>query len=277
MSYAGSMSASGPAPVTLRILAGVEQQNLAREIFDEVWPSDEGTQITANLLQALVHNGTYLSGAFIGDEIVAAAFAFPGVDKSGHLHLHSHMTAVREGFRNQGIGSAVKWHQRAWAMERGYDSIKWTFDPLVRRNAKLNIVKLGVQVFDYFPDFYGDLPDVLNAGDPTDRTMAYWELTSMRVSDALNRRLVFNAENRPVALAKIDGHPVEREIGLSAPEILCYIPADIIEIRSMDSALALKWRLALRNQLHRRLSSGWAIVGFTEDGAYIVSRNEGDR
>ena len=139
--------------VSIRMLSGVAEQNLARRIFDEVWPTDEGTQITANLLQALVHNGTYISGAFMGDEIVAAAFAFPGRDSHGHFHLHSHMAAVKEQFRNLGIGSQIKWHQRAWAMENGYDTITWTFDPLVRRNAKLNLVKLGAQVFEYFPDF----------------------------------------------------------------------------------------------------------------------------
>ena len=47
----------------IRILVGVKEQNFAREIFDDVWPSDEGSQITANLIQAMVHNGTYVAGA----------------------------------------------------------------------------------------------------------------------------------------------------------------------------------------------------------------------
>jgi predicted GNAT superfamily acetyltransferase len=258
-------------PLSIRILAGVTEQNLAREIFDEVWPSQEGTQITANLLQAMVHNGTYVSGAFIGDEIVAAAFAFPGVDEHRHLHLHSHMAAVREGFRNQSIGSALKWHQRDWAIEHGYDTITWTFDPLVRRNAKLNFVKLGVLVLDYFPDFYGDLPDALNAGDPTDRIIARWELTTRRVSDAQEKKLDFATGDTPVALANIHGSPLESDILSSAKQVLCYLPADIIGIRAQDPALALQWRLALRRQLQPRLDTGWVISGFSDDGAYIVS------
>ena len=263
--------------LSIRILSGVAEQNLARAIFDEVWPSDEGTQITANLLQALVHNGTYVSGAFLNGEIVAAAFAFPGRDSHGHFHLHSHMAAVKEEFRNRSIGSALKWHQRAWAMENGYDTITWTFDPLVRRNAKLNLVKLGVQVFDYFPDFYGDLPDALNVGDPTDRSIAYWKLDSERVSDALNRKLFFSGDGMPVALANIHGTPLAQEVDDNESEILCYIPEDIIEIRSRNPELALRWRLALRNELQPRLENGWFIAGFTEDGAYIVSNHKGDR
>ena len=160
--YSDSVTPDLNADPSIRILSGIGEQNLARAIFDEVWPSDEGTQITANLLQAMVHNGTYLAGVFIEDEIVAAAFAFPSFDKNKYLHLHSHMTAVKESCRNRNIGTALKFHQKAWALDHGYETITWTFDPLVRRNAKLNLVKLGVQVFDYFSDFYGNLPDNYN-------------------------------------------------------------------------------------------------------------------
>ncbi len=265
------------ASVSIRMLLGVAEQNLARSIFDEVWPTDEGTQITANLLQALVHNGTYISGAFIDGEIVAAAFAFPGRDSHGNFHLHSHMAAVKEEYRNQNIGSQIKWHQREWAMKNGYDTITWTFDPLVRRNAKLNLVKLGVQVFEYFPDFYGDLPDALNAGDPTDRAIAHWRLNSERVSDALNRKLEFSNNHLPVALANSHGSPLPQRVEEGASTILCYMPEDIIEMRSTNPALALQWRLALRKELQPRLERGWTISGFTGDGAYIVRHQKGDR
>ncbi|MDP1720331.1 MAG: GNAT family N-acetyltransferase [Candidatus Nanopelagicaceae bacterium] len=260
--------------VSIRVLNGVEEQDLARRIFDEVWPTDEGTQITANLLQALAHNGTYVSGVFVEGQIVGAAFAFPSVDEQHHLHLHSHMAAVRENFRDRSIGSTLKWHQRAWALERGYEVITWTFDPLVRRNARLNLIKLGVRVFEYFPNFYGDLPDALNAGDPTDRAIARWELLSQSTLAAASyRNLERLADEIPVALSNIGGSPIHHEIDPSQLQVLCYLPSDIIEIRSQDSALALEWRLALRAELHPRLDSGWQISGFTHDGAYLVTND----
>lgn len=263
--------------VSIRVLSGLEEQNLARRIFDEVWPTDEGTQITANLLQAMAHNGTYISGVFVEGEIVGAAFAFPSVDEHRHLHLHSHMAAVKENFRDRSIGSTLKWHQRAWALERGYEVITWTFDPLVRRNARLNLVKLGVQIFEYFPNFYGDLPDALNAGDPTDRVIARWNLLSQSTLAAASyRNLEKLANGVPVALSNIDGKPIHHEIDPSQSQVLCYLPSDIIEIRSQDSALALEWRLALRAELHPRLNSGWHISGFTHDGAYVVINNGED-
>lgn len=264
---------SDDAQVFIRALSGVKEQNYARAIFDEVWPTDEGTQITANLLQAMVHNGTYVSGVFVDDEVVGAAFAFPGVDEGRHLHLHSHMAAVKEKYRNRNIGSALKWHQRAWALEHGYGTITWTFDPLVRRNARLNLVKLGVHVHEYFADFYGDLPDALNVGDPTDRVIARWELLSDRVLAASrNLNLERTIEAIPVALQNANGEPVRQEVDPKATEVLCYLPADIIEMRATNAALAMEWRLALRAELQSRMNSGWSIAGFTSDGAYVVSK-----
>ncbi len=249
----------------IRILKGIDEQDLAREIFDEVWPSDDGTQITANLLQALVHNGTYVAGAFIEDEIIAAAFAFPGLDEKRHLHLHSHMAAVREPYRNQNIGTALKLHQKTWAIDHGYDTITWTFDPLVRRNSRINLLKLGVDVFDYFADFYGDLADGINNGDRTDRVMAHWSLKG-------EARLPIAADDIPVALSSENGKPIQH--GATGASVLCYLPEDIVALRAVDPDLALEWRLALRNQLQPRLDNGWHIRGYTHDGAYVVTKTE---
>ena len=261
--------------VEIRVLIGVAEQDYAREIFDEVWPTNEGTQITANLLQAMVHNGTYLSGVFVEGEIVGAAFAFPSVDEKRNIHLHSHMTAVKENYRDRSIGSTLKWHQRAWALEHEYEVITWTFDPLVRRNARLNLVKLGVQIFEYFPDFYGDLPDALNAGDPTDRVIARWDLLSKTTcGGARFRNLEKLPDSIPVALSIEDGRPIQHAVNSNASQILCCLPKDIIEMRSQDSELALRWRLALRAELLPRLTSGWHISGFTHDGAFVVSNDK---
>lgn len=262
------------AQVSIRNLQGVIEQDYARKIFDEVWPTDEGTQITANLLQAMVHNGAYVSGVFSDVEVIAAAFAFPGIDSHQQLHLHSHMAAVKEKYRNRNIGSALKWHQRAWALENGYQTVTWTFDPLVRRNARLNLVKLGVEVFEYFADFYGDLPDALNAGDPTDRVIARWDLLSDRVVGAgRNINLELSPEGIPVALANANEKPVRQEVDPSSSVVLCYVPTDIIQMRSENAARAWDWRISLREELQPRLDSGWHIQGFTSDGAYVVTKN----
>ena len=128
-------------------LNSISEQNYARLIFDKVWSIDNGTEITPNLLMAMVHSGAYLSGAFIDDKCVGAAFAFPAT--TGGLHLHSHMTAVLDEYRDQGVGYALKIDQWHWAKKNNYSEISWTFDPLVSRNAKLNLIKLGVNISSY--------------------------------------------------------------------------------------------------------------------------------
>ena len=62
--------------LAIRSLSDFKDQLSAREIFDETWAMDSGTEITPNLLQAMVHSGSYLSGAFIDGKCVGAALHF---------------------------------------------------------------------------------------------------------------------------------------------------------------------------------------------------------
>ena len=153
--------------VEIKSLNSLDEQSLARYVFDQTWSKDAGTEITSNLLQAMVHNGAYLSGAFVNGKIVAASFGFAAIYPE--LHLHSHMTAVLPGNQDNEIGYKLKMHQKNWAKENGFSSVTWTFDPLVARNANFNINKLKAEVVDYYPNFYGSMEDELNAGDESDR------------------------------------------------------------------------------------------------------------
>ena len=141
-------------PVLIRELISISDQNLGLDLFDAIWPiPGGGREIPENLMQAFVHNGSYFVGAFSGNEILGATFGFIGIN--GGTHLHSHMSAVVPSSRDLGIGALMKNHQYNWALERKIPFISWTFDPLVKRNARFNISKLGVEISDYFQDFYG--------------------------------------------------------------------------------------------------------------------------
>ena len=213
-------------------------------VFDKTWAMDAGTEITPNLLQAMVHSGAYLSGAFIDGNCVGAAFAFPAT--TGGLHLHSHMTAVLDKFRDKGIGYALKVDQYKWAKANNYKEITWTFDPLVARNAKLNLLKLGVEISAYYPNFYGDMPDELNAGDESDRVMA-----SLKVVGDLPtpRTAISTPDNSSVLIA---------------------IPSDIVAIRNKDLAENLKWRRSVREEFVGVLARGGKVIGFSVNNEYVV-------
>jgi len=220
------------------------EQSQARYIFDETWAMDSGTEITPNLLKAMVHSGAYLTGAFIGERCVGAAFAFPATTKV--LHLHSHMTAVLDKYRDQGIGYSLKLDQWQWAKKNNYKEITWTFDPLVARNAKLNLIKLGVGISAYYPNFYGDMPDSLNAGDESDRVMASWKVEG----------------EKPVAKNVI--------ISPEKSDILIKIPEDIVTLRREDISENLKWRHKVREEFMRAFEKGGKVVGFSANNEYVV-------
>ena len=230
--------------ISIRPLTSLADQELGRMIFDKTWAMDSGTEITPNLLQAMVHSGAYLSGAFVDGNCVGAAFAFPAT--TGGLHLHSHMTAVLDNFRDKGIGYALKVDQYKWAKQNNYKEITWTFDPLVARNAKLNILKLGVDISAYYPNFYGDMPDELNAGDESDRVMA--------------------------SLKVVGDTPTSRSV-ISIPDksaVLIPIPDDIVAIRGKDLAENLRWRRSVRDEFVGVLARGGKVIGFSVNNEYVV-------
>ena len=230
--------------IKIRPLLTIEDQSMGRAVFDHTWAMDAGTEITPNLLQAMVHSGAYLSGAFIGNECVGAAFAFPAT--TGGLHLHSHMTAVLDKYRDRGVGYLIKIDQWHWAKKNNYQEITWTFDPLVRRNAKLNLLKLGADIASYHPNFYGDMPDALNAGDESDRVLASWKVIG----------------DKPVSRNEI--------VEPLASDILIAIPEDIVAIREIDLAENLKWRHKVRDHFVDALAKGGMVVGFSQNSEYVV-------
>jgi len=230
--------------IRVRELESLQDQDSGRKIFDLTWAMDAGTEITPNLLQAMVHSGSYLSGAFINNEIVGAAFAFPATNNG--LHLHSHMTAVLDAYRDKGVGYALKIDQWNWAKKHKFSHLSWTFDPLVRRNAKLNIVKLGVDISAYHPNFYGEMPDALNAGDESDRLMVSW---STDIDEPKARQLI--AHSKP-------------------DDILIEIPEDIVAIRAKDQSESMKWRRQVRDQFLAAFEKNGKVIGFSTNNEYVV-------
>ena len=228
-----------------------------------------------------MHAGGYVSAAYRGDEPIGASFGFPGrsvrKERSEHgsdrlpvasvapqqpvwqTHLHSHMAAVLPTHRDHHVGSALKMHQRVWALDHGIDTIAWTFDPLVRRNAVLNLVKLGVDVEGFEVDFYGGMDDEINSGDPTDRLFAWWRLTSPKAIAASRGRL-----------ERLD--PIEMIVrGRDVLEI--ELPDDIVALRSESPQAAAQWRIAVREALVAAFADGFTIIGASGAGGYVLERD----
>jgi predicted GNAT superfamily acetyltransferase len=245
----------------------------ATALFAQVWQDQSMSPTNPELLKALEHTGNYVAGAFLGDQLVGASVGIFAVDRS----LHSHVTGIAPESRGLGVGYALKQHQRAWALARGVDTITWTFDPLVRRNAFFNLHKLGACLTAYLPDFYGAMTDSINAGDLSDRLFVCWLLTSPRAVAAAGGRieeadLSALPAHRHVRLDRLDRLDGERPEPRQPrePPWLVAVPKDIERLRRTDAGLARAWRLGVREALLDGLDHGLRITAMSRDGWYVM-------
>jgi predicted GNAT superfamily acetyltransferase len=162
--------------VEVHAVDGVAELRAVEALFAAIWRTGpDRPPVNADVLRALAHTGCYVAGAYLGDRLVGASAGFLG-GADGDLHLHSHITGVDPAFQGRHIGQALKLHQRAWCLDRGIDVVTWTFDPLVRRNGWFNLHRLGADIVEFHRDFYGDMSDGVNAGEPSDRCVVRWRL-----------------------------------------------------------------------------------------------------
>jgi predicted GNAT superfamily acetyltransferase len=185
--------------ILIRSCQGNDELEACVQLQVDTWGYDPTDVIPRKAFLVWQKVGGQVIGAFDTDlpnaspegnpeSLIGFVLALPGV-KQGHgeprAYLHSHMMAVKDGYRNRGIGVELKLAQRQDALKRGIRHIEWTFDPLEIKNAFLNIHKLGAVVNTYLVDFYGISSSRLQGGLPTDRLVAEWELDSAHVEAIL--------------------------------------------------------------------------------------------
>lgn len=254
---------------TIRMLHSYAEVAALGELLAEIWAVPrEQPPIDVSMVIALAHSDCYVAGAYQDGELVGASVGFIG--GRNRDQLHSHITGVRRDRTSAGIGSALKQHQRSWALERGLTAITWTFDPLVARNAYFNLVRLGARVVEYLIDFYGPMDDGLNLGQSSDRAFLRWDLAAAAAGPAVTAAV-------PVLISGPDRLPVLRRELITDQPVELIIPADIEALRRDDPRAALAWRFALRETMTTLLETGWTVTGFQRGGGYLVSppTNEG--
>jgi len=230
----------------------------ANRLFAAIWGD---LQIPAEVMRALAYAGDYVAGAFAGPELIGASAGFLA-QRGDHLHLHSHISGVATSWQGRQVGYSLKMHQREWALARGIDTIEWTFDPLVRRNAFFNLVKLGAAVVAFEPDFYGAMADAINAGDPTDRAVVEWDLNSPPHNGVDDGAVILHAAE--------DGSPVVTDERASS--LRAWVPEDAVALRQRDAAAGRAWRLALRDSFGAAIRDGYRATSMTRDGWYTLTK-----
>ncbi len=270
-----ALVAAEAAGVSVRPVGDLAELKLVARLCTQIWQGSSEPPLTTELLRALDKAGNYVVGAFDGPDLVGACVGVFGAPAA--RILHSHIAGVAPEVRSHNVGFAIKVHQRAWAMQRDVELIEWTYDPLVARNAHINITKLGACPVEYLPNFYGGMRDVINNGDDTDRLLVHWVLDSPAVAAAsagrTRLRTAVSEGNRGAVVAlgvSDDGAPATGRFG--ADISLVAVPTDIEQLRVRNPALGRDWRFAVRESLVTLMEEGGRITGFDKAGWYVVER-----
>lgn len=280
---------------TIRLIETPEEMHLVEDLQREVWSGSETDVVPLHMLVTVVHNGGLVLGAFSEEKIVGFVFGFPGLETTpdGPRPKHcSHMMGVHPDQRDGGIGFALKRAQWQMVRHQGLDHITWTYDPLLSRNAYLNIAKLGAVCSTYRQSEYGDMRDGLNAGLPSDRFQVDWWINTPRVEKRLGKH------PRPTLklnhMTKSGMHPfyaVDSSTSMVRPPehvppfderlLLAEIPADFIALKAKDFSLARDWRFFTRELFETAFAQNYIITDFVFDknngtprGFYILIHGE---
>jgi predicted GNAT superfamily acetyltransferase len=161
------------------------------------------------------------------------------------------------------LGERLKLYQRDAMRRLGVSTMQWTADPLVARNAHLNINVLGARPSEYVENMYGEhTGSVLHGAMPTDRFVYTWHLTPGETSAADSGAPAAGDALMPVAVTiGDDGLPVLRESG-SAAAVRVPIPDDLTAVQSQDPARALAWRLTVRHAIVPLMQRGYTATRF---------------
>lgn len=261
----------------LRPLEGWEEYRACEELQREVWGEGFGEIAPAGLVKVTRRVGGVASGAFDDDgRLVGFVYGVTGLGEDGEPLHWSHMLGVRPGHRDRGLGLRLKEHQRELLLERGVREARWTFDPLVARNAHFNLNRLGVRVLDYESDMYGASESDLHRGLGTDRFVVAWELEAYRPDGdrAPDRSPAAPGGDLPAsAQPAADGRDAPAPAGApeaseansagdAPPVVRVEIPADIFAVRERDPDAAAGWRRRTRRAFLARLDAGYRVSGF---------------
>ncbi len=236
--------------IAVRPLTSLEDATAASALFDRIW--DERRVMGAPLLRAMAAHGGQVLGAFDAGDLVGALVGLVGLTEDGRPVVHSHITGVSPEVQHRGVGFLLKRAQRDWCLARGIDVVTWTMDPMVARNARFNLHKLGAVADRFHRDYYGPMEDAFNRGERSDRIEIRWELRSEGAERAMR------------------GEP--RDPATIEAAVLVRVPEDYHELRDRDADAARRWRDEVADALERAFGEGYVATGFLREGAYVLER-----
>lgn len=263
------MSQASFRPFVIRDVTDPWEMRALEDVQVQAWGYSDREVLPATMFRIGAYTGGVVLGAYPTDEAsplpFGLAYGFPAL-RNGQLWHHSHLLAVQPGWRGSGAAVALKLAQRQRALAQGLTRMTWTFDPLVARNARLNLGKLGARAVSYHPDWYALGTDRATAF-PADRLMIEWDLT---------RPPATRPAPPPQGQRALEGkgeHPGVPRLNLDGEQVLAEVPT---QVDGLGAEARLAWRHALREALSTYLGRGYVVTDLARAGdrAFYVLTQE---
>jgi len=247
--------------ITIREVETLEGLQQCVELQRKVFASPDLEISPVRHLLVARYAGGFTIGAYAGARLVGFVLSLPMFLENLKPAFYSHMTAVDQEYQSLGIGARLKWAQRERALAAGVDYIKWTYQPVLARNAYFNIERLGVTIETYMPNFYGTGAEAneskIQVRDvDSDRLFADWHLLSPKT----------------VALSKGEKYVESGEI-VRAVEI----PPDWNTLVVEDTERAITEQERIKYEFQTAFSEGLIVRGFERSAThpkYLLYRSE---
>jgi chorismate synthase len=259
-----SAVADEPSDITVRPITARAECQACVALQREIWGDEDAAP--ASVLQVASHVGGIVAGAFATDgELLGFVFGLPAL-MDGTIAHWSHVLGVRESARNAGIGRLLKEHQRSELARRGIERMYWTYDPLIAKNAHLNLNLLGARAVEYVRDMYGTTASPLHTGLATDRLIVVCDTranlsrrTQHAAAHKLERCPLLTAEPRPGDIL------VSMDDAARPHTLLLEIPADFQLLAAQTIDRAARWHVATRTHFEWALLTGYTVAGLHRD------------
>jgi predicted GNAT superfamily acetyltransferase len=279
-------TAPAPAPadgISIRRVRTNEEYDACVRMQHAIWGEDFTEIVPATMLKVTQQIGGVTAGAFdASGRLLGFVFGMMGA-MDGKLVHWSDLLAVHPDARNKGLGRRLKLFQRELLRPLGVERMFWTYDPLVAKNAFLNIVRLGARPTEYVVDMYGsDTHSALHSGLGTDRFIVAWDLTrDGGANTGAAADVDTAAREAPLATAQAlgGGRGVAPAAELPDADVVrVEVPGDIDAVVARDISIAANLRASTRRIFTHYMNRHYRVSGFshlTPDDRYfyILSRN----
>jgi chorismate synthase len=248
--------------ITIRRVQSTDEYEACVRMQHAIWGEDFTEIVPATMLKVTQQIGGVTAGAFDATgRLLGFVFGMMGAMEGKLVHW-SDLLAVHPDARNKGLGRRLKLFQRELLRPLGVDRMFWTYDPLVAKNAYLNIVRLGARPAEYVVDMYGaDTHSALHGGIGTDRFIVAWDLTNEGGANKAGSAAANDAAAREAPLANTlevggaRGASTAAELP-DADVVRVEVPADIDAVIDRDISTAAGLRESTRRVFTHYLDRG---------------------